>query len=78
MSEFLQSGWAKETRCSLLGGRRAFCINPFVRRLGSDRQIADQCLYLQREHQRGKTGCPFHRKAKEVDVRNEILVSNFE
>ena len=26
--EFLRSAWSKEMHCSILGGRRALCVNP--------------------------------------------------
>ena len=50
------------------------CVNPSVRRLDSDRQLSDQCLFLQRDRQRGKPGCPFHKKTNEMNLRNEVLV----
>ena len=74
LNEFLQSDWSKDTRCSILGGRRSLCVNPSVRRLPTDAQISDQCLFLQRNHSRGKQGCRFHNSEKEQNLRNEILV----
>ena len=75
MNEFLHSDWSKDTRCSILGGRRSLCVNPSVRRLPTDAQLSDQCLFLQRNRSRGKQGCPFHNSEKELNLRNEILVN---
>ena len=74
MEEFLRSDWSKEMHCSILGGRRSLCVNPSVRRLPTDAQITDECLYLQRSRSRGKKGCAFHNREKEESLRNEILV----
>lgn len=74
MEEFLHSEWSKEMHCSILGGRRSFCVNPSVSRLPTDAQMTDQCLYLQRNRSRGKKGCAFHNREKEESLRNEILV----
>ncbi|KNB43068.1 ATP-dependent RNA helicase [Blastocystis sp. subtype 4] len=78
LNEFLQSDWSKDTRCSILGGRRSLCVNPSVRRLPTDAQISDQCLFLQRNHSRGKQGCRFHNSEKEQNLRNEILLTNLD
>ena len=72
--EFLRSSWAQDVQCSCIGGRRSFCIHPTVKRLPTDAQMSDECLFLQRNRSRGKEGCLFHNREREESIRDEILV----
>ena len=72
--EFVHSAWAQDMQCSCIGGRRSFCIHPTVKRLPTDAQMSDECLFLQRNRSRGKEGCLFHNREREESIRDEVLV----
>ena len=76
LQEFLNLSWTRDIHCSVIGGRRTFCINPSVKRLPTDTQMSDECLFLQRNRARGKSGCSFHIREKEEAICEELLVAN--
>ena len=75
-AEFMKSAWSKDIHCTILGGRKLYCVNQTVNHLPTDNQLNDKCLYLQRNNSRGKSGCPFHHHQNEEFLQNEILLHN--